>query len=146
MYEHRVGLIKEGAKRLGLSNIKAIVGDATVKKTDLGNFDVVLCDVPCSGLGVIRRKPEIKYKEIDADEYKILLETQQKILENADFYLKPGGTLVYSTCTLKKDENEAQITDFLDKHGNYDVKYNVNFMPHIDGSDGFFTAILYKKR
>ncbi len=146
LYKHRVELISSGAKRLGISNIKAIVADATAKNTELGKFDVVLCDVPCSGLGVIRRKPEIKYRDITQAEYKVLLETQKRILENADFYLKPGGKLVYSTCTLKKAENEAQISDFLDKYGNYDVKYNVNYMPHIDGTDGFFTAILYKKR
>lgn len=146
MYEHRVKLIKDGAERLGLSIIKSVINDATRFNEDFGKFDVVLCDVPCSGLGVIRRKPEIKYKVFDKEEYKILLETQQAILENADKYLKPGGTLVYSTCTLKREENEARISAFLDKYDNYDVKYNVNYMPHIDGTDGFFSAILYKKR
>ncbi|MBR3300405.1 MAG: 16S rRNA (cytosine(967)-C(5))-methyltransferase RsmB [Clostridia bacterium] len=146
MYEHRVKLIKDGAERLGLSIIKPVINDATRFNEDFGKFDVVLCDVPCSGLGVIRRKPEIKYKAFDKGEYKILLETQQAILENADKYLKPGGTLVYSTCTLKREENETRISAFLDKYDNYDVKYNVNYMPHIDGTDGFFSAILYKKR
>ncbi|MBO4468223.1 MAG: 16S rRNA (cytosine(967)-C(5))-methyltransferase RsmB [Clostridia bacterium] len=146
MYEHRVELIKKGASRLGISIIKPFVNDATGINKDLGLFDVVLCDVPCSGLGVIRRKPEIKYKKINENDYDLLLRTQQKIVENADRYLKPGGTLVYSTCTLKRAENEDQITSFLDKHGDYDVKYNVNYMPHIDGTDGFFTAILCKKR
>ena len=146
MYEHRVKLIKDGAERLGLSIIKPVINDATRFNENFGKFDVVLCDVPCSGLGVIRRKPEIKYKAFDKEEYKTLIETQQAILENADKYLKPGGTLVYSTCTLKGEENEARISAFLDKYDNYDVKYNVNYMPHIDGTDGFFSAILYKKR
>ena len=146
LYEHRVNLIKRGAARLGLTAVKPLICDATVFNEDLGEFDAVLCDVPCSGLGVIRRKPEIKYKKIDSKDYENLIITQQTILENADKYLKPGGKLIYSTCTLKKAENSGQISDFLDKHRNYDVKYNVNYMPHIDGTDGFYYAVLYKKR
>lgn len=146
LYEHRVELIKKGAERLGISIIEPKLNNAEVKNDKLGKFDVVLCDVPCSGLGVIRRKPEIKYKKISSEEYSRLLETQQNILETATSYLKDGGHLVYSTCTLKNAENKAQISAFLDKHNDYDVKYSVEYMPHIDGTDGFFSAIMCKKR
>ncbi len=144
LYEHRVKLIENGAKRLGIKNIKAVTCDATVYNETLGQFDLVLCDVPCSGLGVIRRKPEIKYKEIKPQEYAQLLKTQTEILENAAQYLKKGGTLVYSTCTLKNAENRLRIMSFLDKHTGFDVKCMNELMPHIDGTDGFFRAVLVK--
>ncbi|MCQ2455312.1 MAG: 16S rRNA (cytosine(967)-C(5))-methyltransferase RsmB [Clostridia bacterium] len=146
LYEHRVNLIRSGAKRLGITNINAIENDASVFCENLGMFDVVLCDVPCSGLGVIRRKPEIKYKEVSKKEFEKLTEIQAKILDVASRYVKSGGKLVYSTCTLKNAENRGQITAFLDKHSGFDVKYNDEFMPHIDGTDGFYCAILIKNR
>ena len=146
LYEHRVNLIENGSKRLGIKTINAMINDAAVYNENLGLFDVVLCDVPCSGLGVIRRKPEIKYKDITDNEFKDLVNIQALILENASKYVKVGGTLVYSTCTLKKAENKGQISAFLDKHGEFDVKYNGEFMPHIDGTDGFYCAILLKNR
>jgi len=146
LYDKRVELISKGAKRLGLSNIKTAKNDATVFNESLGNFDVVLCDVPCSGLGVLRRKPEIKYKEITAKDFDELKEIQLKILENGDLYTKVGGTLVYSTCTTRKAENDGIISAFLDKHSGFDVKYINTLMPHIDGTDGFFYAILKKNR
>ncbi len=142
LYESRVELIKKGAERLGLSVIKASVGDATVYNPDIGQFDAVLCDVPCSGLGVLRRKPEIKYKEVG--ELSGLEEIQQKILKNADRYLKKGGRLLYSTCTLRKAENEEQIKAFLDKNTNYELQYEHSYMPQNDNTDGFYCALLKK--
>ncbi len=144
LYQSRVDLISKGAKRLDLVNIKAVKNDATVYSGDLGGFDAIICDVPCSGLGVIRRKPEIKYKNID--EYSDITQIQSKILETAARYLKPNGRIIYSTCTLRRCENEAVINGFLDKHSDYEVKYQHTFMPHIDGTDGFYCALLEKSR
>ncbi len=142
LYDSRVELIKSGAERLSFSNIKAVKNDATVFNDNFGHFDVILCDVPCSGLGVIRRKPEIKYKKID--EYNDITVIQSEILETTAKYLKPNGRLLYSTCTLRKCENEDIVNGFLDKHSDYEVKYQHTFMPHHDGTDGFFCALLQK--
>lgn len=144
LHGKRVELIKKGALRLGLENINALQNDATIKNEKLGKFDAVLCDVLCSGLGVIRRKPEIKYKDIS--EYEDITLIQSKILENADSYLKEKGRILYSTCTLRNCENEAVVQRFLDKYPNYELKYQRTFMPHIDGSDGFYCALLEKSR
>ncbi len=142
LYEQRVNLIKKGADRLGINIISPVVADATTHNDDFGEFDAILCDVPCSGLGVIRRKPEIKYKSID--EYQDICDIQAKILENAANYLKDNGRILYSTCTLRKCENEAVVYAFLDKHSGYELKYEHTFMPHIDGTDGFYCALLQK--
>ncbi|MBQ6885848.1 MAG: 16S rRNA (cytosine(967)-C(5))-methyltransferase RsmB [Clostridia bacterium] len=144
LYEKRVGLIQKGANRLGITNIKVMQNDATAINNTFENFDAILCDVPCSGLGVIRRKPEIKYKDIT--EYKDITLIQSKILENSAKYLKQNGRILYSTCTLRKCENEDIIQRFLDKHPQYELKYQRTFMPHIDGSDGFYCALLQKSR
>ena len=144
LYRQRVDLIKKGAERLGITNFKAIQNDATVKNNELGNFDIILCDVLCSGLGVIRRKPEIKYKDIN--EYQDITDIQLHILENSTSYLKENGRILYSTCTLRKCENEGIIQRFLDKYPQYELKYQHTFMPHIDGSDGFYCALLQKSR
>lgn len=144
LYEKRVELIKKGAKRLGISNIAVQQNDATIKNDTFGQFDVILCDVPCSGLGVIRRKPEIKYKDIN--EYTDITLIQGKILENAASYLKQNGRILYSTCTLRKCENEDVIQGFLDKYPQYELKYQHTFMPHVDGTDGFYCALLQKSR
>ena len=104
LYESRVRLISDGAARLGLDIVNARVADASVHNDTLPEADRVLCDVPCSGLGVIRRKPEIKYKK--KAEIEGLPEIQRKILENGAGYVKKGGRLVYSTCTLNRAENE----------------------------------------
>ncbi len=144
LYEKRVELIKNGAKRLGITNITAMQNDATHKNNKFGKFDVILCDVPCSGLGVIRRKPEIKYKDIT--EYNDIKLIQSKILETSAEYLKENGRILYSTCTLRRCENDDIIQRFLDKHPQYELKYQRTFMPHIDGSDGFYCALLQKSR
>ena len=141
IYQKKIELICSGARRLGLSIIKAALADATVKKNET-DFDAVLCDVPCSGLGVIRRKPEIKYKGIQ--DYSQLEQIQRTILENAASMLKPGGRLLYSTCTLRNAENNAQIQFFLDNHSGYALKYEHTFMPQSDLSDGFYCALIVK--
>lgn len=147
IYENRVNLIINGAKRLGLSSIEGRVGDASIFNADLGSADRVLCDVPCSGLGIIRRKPEIKYKS--EEELSDLPEIQYSIISNASKYVRKGGRLVYSTCTLSKAENEDIVADFLENHRGFKAVpvfddgvsgTNITLMPHKNQSDGFFIA------
>ncbi len=108
--EKKLGLLKTEAARLGLENLSIKVSDATVFDKDLEAWaDVVLVDAPCTGFGVIRKKPDIKYTKTEAD-IKALAEIQRKILENAISYVKPGGILLYSTCTLTQEENQDQYT------------------------------------
>lgn len=142
LYEHKCRLIEAGAQRLGLSIIKPQVLDATVFDETLGQFDCILCDVPCSGLGIIGRKPEIKYK--DFSEFDNLPEIQYKILSNAKNYLKSGGKLMYSTCTLRKAENNDIVSRFLAENSDFSLEYSHTFMPHKDNTDGFFCALLIK--
>ena len=149
--KNRVSLIQGGAKRLGLTNIKPTVQDATVFNEQLGLFDRILCDVPCSGLGVISKKPEIRLKKIDEN---ALFETQMNILENASRYLENGGILVYSTCTLNKRENEDVVNAFLNNYLDFEPhklsfsengEFTKTFMPDKDGCDGFFVSAIRKK-
>lgn len=114
LYPARAGLIRQGAERLGITCIREGVGDASQFDESLGLADRVLCDAPCSGLGIIRRKPEIRWKT--AEELDALPPLQLSILENAARYVRPGGTLVYSTCALSKAENEGVAGAFLAKH------------------------------
>lgn len=143
LYENRVKLIADSAARLGLSIIKPTVADACERNVNFGKFDYVLCDVPCSGLGVIRRKPEIKYKE--QCDFSELESIQYKILCNAAEYLKTGGRLLYSTCTLRNGENENLVNRFIKEYNVFHKVYEHTFMPHIDGTDGFYCALLEKQ-
>lgn len=140
IYEQRVGLISDGATRLGIKNITAKVNDAAVFNPNLGLFDRVICDVPCSGFGVIRRKPEIKYKPLS--EFSELAEIQLNILKTSVKYLKPDGFLMYSTCTVRNAENGAVTNEFLKRHPEFSVLEEKTLMPHTDGSDGFYFCIL----
>lgn len=142
LYEHKIKLIKASAERLGLDIINPKINDATVFNSNLGEFDTVLCDVPCSGLGVIRRKPEIKYKSLC--DFSELEKIQYSILENTAKYLKNGGKLMYSTCTLRKAENEEQVAKFLKNYPDFSKTYEHTFMPHTDNTDGFYCALLVK--
>lgn len=156
LHKQRVRLIENGAKRLGIDIIEAIVNDASVFSDEIGLADKVLCDVPCSGLGVIRRKPEIKYK--NPNDFDSLKDVQRKILEVSSKYLKKGGVLVYSTCTLSRDENDEIIDWFLENNTDFDKgsingfsgikngEYKVTVTPKMFDSDGFFIAKLIKKR
>ena len=114
LHKKRAELIRKGAERLGLANIRAAAGDATKFDPELPKFTMILCDVPCSGLGVIGSKPEIKYKNIS--DFAGLPDIQYKIVCNALNYLEVGGTLVYSTCTVRKAENEAVCERLLSSH------------------------------
>lgn len=140
MYEHKLKLISDSAERLGLDIIKPTLNDATRFNPDLGEFDAILCDVPCSGLGVIRRKPEIKYKP--QEDFSQLEKIQQDILCCAVKYLKKGGRILYSTCTLRKGENEENVAKFLSSHSEFKIEYEHTFMPHTDNTDGFYCALL----
>lgn len=151
----RVQLIEKAFHRCGVTCAKAIHNDATVPNPALGTFDRVLCDVPCSGLGVIAKKPDIRYKDLDGMEN--LCAIQQKILQNGADSLAENGRLVYSTCTINFQENQAQIEAFLKKNPEFHVvKPEISlpgmqvescgtlFLPHKTGTDGFFVAILEK--
>ena len=139
IYEKRVGLVSDGAKRLGIDCISTAVADASIKVDALGEFDRVICDVPCSGFGVIRRKPEIKYKQEDFAE---LQGIQWKILNNAATYVKKGGLLMYSTCTVRKAENEQIVNEFLKTNNEFEILESRTLMPQKDGTDGFFYSVL----
>ena len=155
LHEHRVGLIKEGAERLELGNVKAEARDATKFYDDIPKATKILCDVPCSGYGVIRKKSEIRYKDIR--EFERLPEIQYKIAENSLRYLADGGELVYSTCTVRKAENEEVVRRLLENHPELELAElpeplgsvfkggMAAIFPHHFGSDGFFIAKLRMK-
>ncbi|MDU2158941.1 16S rRNA (cytosine(967)-C(5))-methyltransferase RsmB, partial [Clostridium sp.] len=158
LHENKLSLIEENAKRLGLNNIVCKAMDATKLNSDYISYgDKVLIDVPCSGLGIIRKKPEIKWNKT-RQQLKDLVPIQREIMENAWQYLKPGGTLVYSTCTLNKEENEENLKWFLSKHNDAEIEKiyignNNNFIYNGDGSltilpndsmDGFFIGKIKK--
>ncbi len=115
--QKRVDLIVQGAKRLGIDIIETAVNDATVYNDKFPTADRVLCDVPCSGYGVIHSKPEIRYKPLS--QFAELPGIQYRILETSSRYVRPGGTLVYSTCTVRKCENEDIITRFLENNPDF---------------------------
>ena len=150
LYDQRMGLIEKGAERLGLSIVEPRVNNALQFNEELPQADRVLCDVPCSGLGVIRRKPEIKYK--DEKEFEEVPRLQKAILDISARYVKVGGTLVYSTCTLSRAENDEVAQAFAETHPDFspivqpipyadaESSYKRTFFPEEDGGDGFFTA------
>lgn len=157
VHAHKTGLIENGAARLGLSNITARQQDATQNVPEWRNaMDVVIADVPCSGLGIIRKKPDIRYKNIA--EMKELPALQLKILENQATYVKPGGVLLYSTCTVLKAENEDVVNAFLAQHDDFSLeplelpevftKNETGMLTLIPGeydTDGFFICRLRRK-
>ena len=123
----------------------ASVHDATKLDNELvGKADRVICDVPCSGLGVVRRKPEIKYKKLINDG-KDLAKLQLSILETAAKYVKEGGQLMYSTCTINANENTGVISAFLGKHSNFNLGRNRQLLPNSDGTDGFYYCKMKKR-
>lgn len=149
LHESKLKRIQEGAARLGLTCVRAVAADGRVRRPEWeGAFDAVLVDAPCSGLGIIRKKPDTRYKK--ADELFALPVLQQAILDNAAAYVRPGGTLVYSTCTILPEENE-QVTDaFLAEHPAFsrtpfalpdpvgETGGQVTLWPHRHGTDGFY--------
>ena len=143
IYEHRTQLIDAQAKRLGIDIIKTELLDGTVHKSEWENqFDYVLADVPCSGLGVIPSKPEIKLKA-DVDSYTEIQDIQFKILMNAISYVKPGGMVEYSTCTINKNENQGVIDRALRECKLVQILENTSFLPY-NNKIGFYYCILKK--
>ncbi|WP_294371048.1 16S rRNA (cytosine(967)-C(5))-methyltransferase RsmB [uncultured Clostridium sp.] len=159
LHESKIGLIKENCERLGITNVVACAGDATKLNADLvASSDRVLIDVPCSGLGIIRKKPEIKWNK-KRNDLREIIPVQREIMDNAWQYLKQGGVMIYSTCTLNKEENEENIEWFLNTHKDCQVKkifvgkqdnliYSregfLTIMPN-ENMDGFFIAKLEKR-
>lgn len=141
---NRLHLVREGAQRLGLSMIKCQTRDASVPDDTLGLFDRILCDVPCSGYGVLRRKPEIRYKPLA--EARELPALQKAILTASAAHLAPGGRLIYSTCTLNPGENALVVRAFLAEHPDFEAAGEaVTSFPEREGGDGFFYAPLRRK-
>ncbi|MCU6708952.1 16S rRNA (cytosine(967)-C(5))-methyltransferase RsmB [Paenibacillus sp. J5C_2022] len=120
LHEHKRKLIQQGAERLRLGNVEAITGDAgaLAERFPAGSMDAVLLDAPCSGFGVIRRKPEIRWTKEESDIASIAA-LQRRLLHAASGLVRPGGVLLYSTCTVEKEENEHQIAAFLKEHPEY---------------------------
>lgn len=159
-YQHRISLVEQNIKRLGIKNVKTIVQDATTYNKNLKNkFDKILLDVPCMGIGVIKRKPDIKWQRTEEDIEEITKD-QKNILQVCSKYLKVGGEIVYSTCSILKKENEDVIKEFLQENPNFKIKkeefeelknidiFNINQgMININpqpGFDGFFICKLEK--
>lgn len=142
LYEHKIKLINDGAERLGIDIVNAEIQDASVYNKDLPKADKILCDVPCAGLGVIRRKPEIKYKDFGFIDK--LCELQYNILNNAALYLKDKGVIMYSTCSLSKKENESVCNRFLKEHTDFKNGGMITVEPS-NVCDGFFYAKLIKE-
>lgn len=159
VFDHKLKLIKSTVNRLGLTNVSVENRDALkLDDNSIDKFDYVLADVPCSGLGIIRRKPEIKFKE--KSELSGLPDIQSKILNNASKYVKENGTLIYSTCTIHDEENIDVVEQFLKENKNFELvpieninidldnqeKGYIKIYPNIHGMDGFFIAKLKRIR
>ena len=159
VHESKLNLIKENCERLGITNVEVGTNDATKLNAALvSSSDRILIDVPCSGLGIIRKKPEIKWNK-KRNDLRDIISVQRDIMNNAWQYLKSGGIMLYSTCTLNKEENEENIEWFVNSHKDCEVKrifigkkdnliYNrdgsLTIMPN-ENMDGFFVAKLEKK-
>jgi 16S rRNA (cytosine967-C5)-methyltransferase len=161
VHAHKIELIENVAKRLGLTSIRTRAGDIRRVVADAGQFDRILLDAPCSGLGVIKRKPDLKWKKAPEDIAEIA-SLQRDLLENAAKALRPGGVLVYSTCTVMPEENIDVVRAFLSSHPDFEAdpiaphlpeavhdaildSCAVQLTPQQFGSDGFFIARLRRK-
>lgn len=142
IYARKLKQINSEAERLGITNIETMAWDAArINNSLVDKADRVLVDAPCSGLGVIRRKPEIKYKEINR-ETESLPEKQLAILTASSAYVRQGGLIVYSTCTVNPDENENVITAFLAEHSSFQQICSKQLLPQENGTDGFFISVM----
>ena len=163
LHEHRVELLKAMATRLRLYNLRPAQADATVFRTENADrMNAVLVDAPCSGLGVMGDKPDLKYRMRD-EKVESLTETQKQLLDTCSKYVQPGGLLVYSTCTLLPEENENQVRAFLETHPDFSLDEDVSWLPEAlrseakdgmiqllphrhPGMDGFFIARMRRAR
>lgn len=162
IHEHKIKLIKDAALRLGIDIINAEIFDAQKEDVNLrGKADRVLVDAPCTGLGIIRRKPDIKWTR-DVKDLEEIVKLQKKILYVASRYVKPGGVLVYSTCTIEPKENEELVRKFIKDNREFELEDISNLLPdglkkdsakegyiqlypNIDGIDGFFISRMRKR-
>ncbi|HAB00590.1 MAG TPA: 16S rRNA (cytosine(967)-C(5))-methyltransferase RsmB [Ruminococcaceae bacterium] len=144
LHSNRVRLISEGAERLHIRCLEAQVRDASIADGIGADSDVVLCDTVCSGFGVIRRKPEIKYKS--QQEIARLPEIQYQILSTSCRYVKNGGTLMYSTCTVQREENEEVVLRFLEENPDFREEKRLTMFGDEEDSDGFFLCKMRKVR
>ena len=141
--KHKTDRINELTKRLNIKNVETKISDGTVFNKDLGQFEKVLCDVPCSGLGIVYSKPDIKIhrqlSDIDS-----LTKLQYDILNTAQNYVKSGGYLMYSTCTLLKEENEALTDKFLKDNANFEKIEEKTILPYLYNTEGFYYCLMKK--
>ena len=161
IYEHRVNLIKALADRLRLYNIRPAVRDALVYREQMeGTMDAVLIDAPCTGTGVLHEKPDLKTR-LSQDSLHELMETQRRLLDTCSRYVKPGGTLVYATCSILPDENAKQVEGFLITHPDFQMAplpdsipeglrgreglRGLQLLPHRDGVEGFYVARMQRR-
>ena len=160
IHKHRLELIEENCKRLGITNIKTVEQDGTVLTRRWQEpFDVIVCDVPCSGLGVLGRRADARWSK-ESEDIAGLCGIQKRILEEAAQLVVPGGTLIYSTCTITPEENQDMVEQFLARHPEYEADETitdcwlnmdketngyVQFLPFIDDMDGFFIARMVRK-
>ena len=156
VHPHKLKLLESGAQRLGINNLRAVLADGTEHHAAWEQAaDLVVADVPCSGLGIIRKKPDIRYKK--PEELAKLPALQMKILENAATYVRPGGTLIYSTCTILPEENEGVTEEFLARHIDFTLeefvlplpignsKGHLTLWPQRFGTDGFYICRMRRK-
>ena len=149
LHENKLKRVREGAERLGVTCVETASADGRIFRPEWeGAFDTVLVDAPCSGLGIIRKKPDTRYKKLD--DLFALPVIQAAILENAARYVRPGGTLVYSTCTILPTENEEVTTAFLAEHPDFsmepfslpqpvgETEGRLTLWPQRHGTDGFY--------
>ena len=145
IYGRKIANVQKEAERLGLSNVETFTWDASKVREDfVEKADRVIVDAPCSGLGVVRRKPEIKYKK-NNDEMAMLPIKQLAILEASSKYLKKGGTLLYSTCTINPYENERVVSDFIRKHPEFTLEKSTQLLPNVNRTDGFYISIMKRE-
>uniref|UniRef100_A0A7C5V1W8 16S rRNA (cytosine(967)-C(5))-methyltransferase n=1 Tax=Caldicellulosiruptor owensensis TaxID=55205 RepID=A0A7C5V1W8_9FIRM len=143
--EHKLNILRENILRLGFDNIIVARNNAEIFNPDFaGRFDIVIADLPCTGFGAIRKKPDIKWNKSYQD-IENLHELQVRILDNAASYLRRGGLLFYSTCTLGRKENEETVLRFLDKHRDFSLVSQTTIFPDDFKCDGFYIAKLRKE-
>ena len=163
IHEHKIALIQQTAKRLGASIVETMLHDAAVYNENLGEkADAVLVDAPCTGYGIIRRKPDIKWTS-SPGEIAEITKLQARILDNASKYVKPGGVIVYSTCTIEKEENEMMVENFVASHPDFYLEDISSFLPeglkkpeakngyiqiypNVDNIDGFFISRMRRRQ
>lgn len=143
--EYKVSLIEENIERHGLENMNAVQMDATVlDEASIDKADVLICDLPCSGLGVMGKKTDIRYK-MTAEKQQDLVKLQREILSTVHAYVKPGGTMVYSTCTIHKGENEDNVNWFIKEYPEFELISCEQMFPGGTYRDGFFIAKMIRK-